>query len=826
MTDWNRRNILKTGAGALVGNALLPVAAHGAGLPPSDDQHALWFDRPSDTWIEALPVGNGRLGAMTRGGVRRDIVSLNEDTLWSGHPGPSGNPKARALLDTVRAAVFAGDYHRADRICRDMQGPYSASYLPLGDLLIDMGHGDDATDYRRTLDLDQAIATVEYVQSGVRYRRETFASHPDQVVVVRLSADRPFACTLGLSTPLRGRAAASGRRLVLTGKAPAVDVPVYVNSANPTTYDDAPGKGMAFVGIVDAAITGGTIRPRGDRLAVDGATEIILRIAMATGFRGHDLAPDRAPADILAQATAQLATAAAKPFATLKAAHIADHRRLYRRAGLTIGTARSGVPTDRRRSDNANAPEAALAALLFNFGRYLLIASSRAGTQAANLQGIWNAEVRPPWSSNFTTNINVQMNYWHAETTNLAECHLPLIDLIARLAQTGRATAQGYYGLPGWCVHHNTDIWAISNPVGEGGGDPNWANWPMAAPWLCQHLWHHYLFGGDVAYLRDRAYPLMRGAAEFCAAWLVRDPRTGRLTTAPSISPENVFIAADGKRAAVSAGCTMDLALIRELFANCTAAAAILGIDRDFTAKLGKLLADLEPYRIGRYGQLQEWSQDFVEQDPGHRHISHLYPLYPGTEFSPRRTPGWAQAARNSMQRREDHGGAATGWSRAWATCIWARLGDGRHAGYSVDQFLAKSTVGNLFDTHPGTPLPVFQIDGNFGITAAIADMLLQSHDNAIALCPALPPAWRDGAVTGLRARGGATVDIRWAAGRIRSARIAASLAGDQAIRPPAGQRIVAIRSGRAAVTFRQAGGSATFRADAGRSYAVTFARA
>ena len=825
MANWNRRSILKGGAVALAGQAIGTVAVRAAGVSPSGNPHALWFDAPSPKWIEALPVGNGRIGAMVRGGVRQEIISLNEDTLWSGRRDDRGNPHARTVLPAMRKAVFAGDYHDADRISRDMQGHYSEGFLPLGDLLLDMAHGDDVVDYTRMLDLDSATASVVYRQNGVRYTREIFASHPDQVIVVRLSADRPRAlsCTLGLSTPLRGRVAIDGRRLSLTGKAPMICQPNYRDVPDPIVYEDAAGRGMAFAGIVDVATIDGKVVAQGDRLAIAGASEIVLRIAMATGFRGHDQLPDTSIEAIIARASAQTDAAAKTSFVALQAAHVADHQRLYRRAGLTIGTARTNVATDRRRADNARVPEGALAALLFNFGRYLLIASSRPGTQPANLQGIWNAAVRAPWSSNFTSNINVQMNYWHAETTNLADCHLPLIDFIARLAETGKRTAADYYAMPGWCVHHNTDIWAMTNPVGEGEGGPSWANWPMAGPWLCQHLWHHYVFGGDIDYLRTRAYPLMRGAAEFCASWLVRNPHTGRLTTAPSISPENEFLAADGKPAAISAGCTMDLALTRELFANCAAAAAVLGIDQDFVERLNTLAGDLEPYKVGKYGQLQEWSEDFAEKEPGHRHISHLYPLYPGSEFTPRQTPRWAKASRTSMQRREDNGGAATGWSRAWATCIWARLGDGAHAGYSVDQFLAKSTADNLFDTHPGNPEAVFQIDGNFGVAAGIAEMLMQSHDGAIALCPALPASWRDGEVTGLRARGGATVGLRWAQGRVRSATVTPSIAGEQTIRPPAGQTIAAIHDGVRRIAVRSDHGLATFQAEARRTYAVSF---
>jgi alpha-L-fucosidase 2 len=738
----------------------------------------LWYNKPAEYFEQALPIGNGRLAAMVYSRSSEEIINLNEGSFWSGGPVTlNPNPDARQYLPEIRKALDDKNYAAADKTIRKMQGYYTESYEPIGDLIIKQHYNGMVKDYYRDLDLTKAIATTHFKVGNVLYTRQVFVSYPDQVIVVRLTSSIPKALNLSISTKTQMRAAITleGKELVVSGRAPSHADPSYAQTSDkPVQWGDN-CKGMRFQTRIKAIQNDGKLSAENGQLNIVGASQVVFAVSIATSFNGFDKCPVSQGKDEKKLAKGYLDAIRNKTYSALLKAHVADYSNYFGNLKFYLSGNKlsESLPTDERlikyqtdRSDHG------LEVLLYQYGRYLLISSSRKGGIAANLQGKWSIDVRPPWSCNYTTNINLEMNYWAAEKVGLGDMDWPMIQQVVNMSKTGKYIAKYFCNCRGWAAAHNSDIWATANPVGNfGQGDPQWANWVMASPWLCEQLWEKYAYQGDKPYLRNVAYPVMKEAALFCLDWLVDDGH-GHFITSPSTSSENRFIGEDGKDWSVTKGATMDLGLIRNLFENTLDAMKVLHLDTSLGDSIKTALGKMLPYQIGAEGDLNEWEEDYADADPNHRHISHLICLHPGHDISANETPDLFEACKKSLIKRGDGG---TGWSRTWKICCWSRLLDGDHAYKLLQNDLSYvkhdasdgGTYANLFNACP--PL---QIDGNFGVVEGISEMLMQSHLHEIYLLPALPSAWQQGSISGLKARGGYDVSMQWDNGKLQTASI------------------------------------------------------
>lgn len=771
----------------------------------------LHYDRPATYYEEALVIGNGTLGATIYGGTRTDVIQLNDITLWTGEPeGEVANPEAYTHVGEVRRLLFAENYREAEPLMRKMQGHYSQNYQPLGELMIEFDDSSAVDDYRRWLDISDATLHNAYVRSGNRCETDYFASAPDSAIVVRLKSQKPMHVRLRFSTPLPHDVTASQGQMTVDGYTAFHSYPSY-HSPTPDKHFYDPDRGIHFRTIVRPVLNDGTLTCEDSgELRIDGATEAVVYLVNVTSFNGFDKDPVREGKPYKQLAAQRIERVAAMPYADVLDRHARDYKKYFDRVQLDLGSTPAHLkelPTDEQllRYTVDGEPNPELEALYFQFARYLLIACSRTKAVPANLQGLWNRWMLPPWSCNYTTNINLEENYWAAEVTNLSEMHQPLMDFIAALSVSGAETARAFFGVQeGWCLAHNTDIWAMTNPVGLGGGSPSWANWSMGGAWVSTHIWEHYMFTRDRAFLRAY-YPYLRGAAQFCLGWLVE--KDGHLLTAPCTSPENGYITDDGYHGATLYGGFADIAITRECLTDALLAAQELGMDRGLQKQMRQALERLLPYRVGRDGNLQEWYHDWRDSDPRHRHQSHLFGLYPGHQITVQGTPELARAAARTLEIK---GEETTGWSAGWRVNLFARLQDGRHA-YSIFRKLLRyvspdeyrgddarrggGTYPNLWDAH--SP---FQIDGNFGGCAGMAEMLLQSTPTDIYLLPALPAQWPSGSVSGLCARGGFVLDFEWKDGKVVAARIQARTSGRTTLHVNGEARPVKLKAGESRV--------------------------
>jgi len=757
-------------------------------------EHRIFYEQPAASWPDALPVGNGQLGAMVFGIAGQERLQLNEETVWMGESRDRNNPQANRTPE-VRKLLFEGNVHEAELLAHQtMMGIPNRMpcYQTLGDLWLQFeGVPSEVKDYHLELDLDDAVVKTTFVVGNAHWKREVFSSAPRSALVVRLECSQPMTLTVKLDRPAHSKTTAEGSdRLIMNGAARPVKPTI-----DPLSQERQAG--VTFRAEVKALAEGGSVHSDGDLLRITGARSVTLLLVAATDFRQHD------DAGMAAFCARCLKEGAARTYRELRAEHVADYRRYARRAQIQLIDGPDplrDMPTDKRmRRVKDGGEDVGLVATYFQYGRYLLISSSRPGSLPANLQGIWNESVDPPWGSKYTVNINAEMNYWMAETANLAELHPQLFDLIDRTRAHGAETASKYYNARGFVVHHNTDIWGDSIPV----DNVQAGVWAMGAAWLSLHLWEHYAFSEDRQFLRERAYPRLREIAEFLLDYLVEAP-DGTLVSGPSQSPENKYRMANGSTASLCMAPAMDTQITRAVFDRVERASQLLGVDSSLRAQVQAAAKRLPPFKVGKSGALQEWNEDYSETELGHRHISHLFALYPDHQITLRGTPELARAAQLVLQRRLDNGGGSTGWSRAWIINCWARLEDGEAAYRSVLELLRHSTRSNFFDVCGMKANAPFQIDGNLGGAAGIAEMLLQSHSGVVRLLPALPKAWSSGSFRGLRARGGVEVECVWQDGHAVRARLHVYIDGKVWLAAPQGQKITTISSGRSSLPLTQ----------------------